>query len=111
MVTGSPGGNSIIGYVAKSLVGFLRWGLSAQEAVDHPNIVARGQRVRVEVGVGDGADIAKILAQRGYPVQERQGENSGLHVIVVDDDTLVGAADPRREGIVIAVSASEVDRD
>jgi len=103
MVTGSPGGNSIVAYVAKSLVGVLRWGLSAQEAVDLPNVIARGLTVRVETGVDGGAAVAEGLTGLGYPVQEREGENSGLHVIVVRDDGLEGAADPRREGEAVAV--------
>ncbi|NNF67414.1 MAG: gamma-glutamyltransferase [Gammaproteobacteria bacterium] len=100
MVTGSPGGNSIPAYVSKSILGVLDWDMSAQEAVDFPNIIARGETVRVEVGVEPGKSIADDLAQRGYPVQERDGENSGLHVIVVRPDGFDGAADKRREGIV-----------
>ncbi|MDX1403319.1 MAG: gamma-glutamyltransferase [Woeseiaceae bacterium] len=103
MVTGSPGGNSIPAYVSKSIIGVLDWNLSAQEAVDFPNIVARGNTVRVEVGVSPGEEIAADLDARGYPVQERDGENSGLHVIVVRGDLLDGAADMRREGIVRTV--------
>jgi gamma-glutamyltranspeptidase/glutathione hydrolase len=104
MVTGSPGGNSIPAYVSKTIVGVLDWGLSAQEAVDYPNIVARGETVRVEVSVDPGQEIADDLRARGYNVQEREGENSGLHIIIVRDDTLEGAADPRREGTVRTVS-------
>lgn len=100
MVTGSPGGNSIPAYVAKTIVGVLDWGMSAQEAVDHPNIIARGENVRVEVSVDPGLAIASDLREKGYNVQERDGENSGLHVIVVGPDGLDGAADKRREGIV-----------
>ena len=100
MVTGSPGGNSIPAYVSKTIVGVLDWGLSAQEAVDHPNIVARGEMVRVEISVDPGQAIADDLKARGYNVQERDGENSGLHIIIVRDDVLEGAADPRREGTV-----------
>ena len=100
MVTGSPGGNSIPAYVSKTIVGVLDWGMSAQEAVDHPNLVARGERVRVEISVGSGQAIADDLSARGYDVQEREGENSGLHIIVVGEDGLDGAADKRREGIV-----------
>ena len=100
MVTGSPGGNSIPAYVAKTIVGVLDWGMSAQEAVDHPNIVARGEMVRVEISADPGQAIADDLKARGYNVQEREGENSGLHIIVVHDDSLDGAADKRREGIV-----------
>jgi len=100
MVTGSPGGNSIPAYVAKTIIGVLDWGMSAQEAVDHPNIVARGETVRVEISVEPGQAIADDLKARGYPVQEREGENSGLHVIVAGPNGLDGAADKRREGTV-----------
>ena len=103
MVTGSPGGNSIPAYVSKTIVGVLDWGMSAQEAVDHPNLVARGETVRVEISVEPGQAIADDLSARGYNVQEREGENSGLHIIVVGDDALDGAADKRREGTVEAL--------
>lgn len=103
MVTGSPGGNSIPAYVAKTIIGVVGWGLSAQEAADHPNIIARGEQVRVEVGVGDGQAIADMLNARGYSVREREGENSGIHLIIVRPDGLEGAADKRREGTVVSV--------
>ncbi|MDJ0910604.1 MAG: gamma-glutamyltransferase [Woeseiaceae bacterium] len=103
MITGSPGGNSIPAYVAKSILGTLDWSLSPQEALDHSNIVARGDTVRVEISVEPGPEVAEYLKQLGYAVEEREGENSGLHVILVEADGLVGAADKRREGEVIAV--------
>jgi gamma-glutamyltranspeptidase/glutathione hydrolase len=103
MVTGSPGGNSIVAYVAKTLVGVLRWDLSAQDAIDLPNVIARGQTVRVETGVPDGRRVAQLLGALGYEVEEREGENSGLHLIVVRNGRLEGAADPRREGRVTRV--------
>ena len=106
MVTGSPGGNSIPAYVSKSIIAVLDWDMSAQEAIDFPNIVARGEVVRVEVGVTPGVAIASNLAERGYPVQEREGVNSGLHVIVVRPDKLDGAADKRREGIVRTITVN-----
>lgn len=100
MVTGSPGGNSILAYVTKTLMGVLDWELSAQDAVDFPNIIARGPRVRVEISAELGKEMADDLSSRGYDVQESDGEISGLHVIVVRPDLLDGAADKRREGIV-----------
>jgi gamma-glutamyltranspeptidase/glutathione hydrolase len=100
MVTGSPGGNSIPAYVSKSIIAVLDWDMSAQDAVNFPNIIARGEKVRVEVNVEPGKAIADELTERGYNVQERDGENSGLHIIVVRPDELDGAADLRREGIV-----------
>lgn len=103
VVTGSPGGNSIPAYVAKSIVALLDWDLSPEEAVDYPNIIARGQQVRVETGVGDGRSTAARLKSQGYDVLEREGENSGIHLIYVAPDGLLGAADKRREGTVRSV--------
>ena len=104
MATGSPGGNSIIAYTAKTLVGVLDWGLSPQEAVDLPNVIARGDVTRVEqYRFGHdytGAALVPALVAMGHNIKERKGENSGLHVILRQKDgTLVGAADPRREGV------------
>ena len=100
MVTGSPGGNNIPAYVFKSLAAVLDWGMTPSQAVTFPNIIARGTDVRVEVNVPPGQDIANDLKARGYRVQERNGENSGLHMILVTRHALTGAADPRREGTV-----------
>lgn len=100
MVTGSPGGNSIPAYVFKSMLGVIEWGMTPEEAVAFPNIIARGKEVRVETGLEPGKAIAADLTARGYSVQEREGENSGLHIVVNRDGKLTGAADPRRDGTV-----------
>lgn len=103
MVTGSPGGNSIVAYTAKTIIGVLDWGHTPQEAVALPNIIARGENVGVEVDVPGGQEVADELKAQGYNVQERRGENSGLHVILVTEDGLLGGADPRREGVAVAL--------
>ncbi len=103
MVTGSPGGNSIVAYVSKTIVAVLDWGFTAQDSVEVPNIVARGQTVGVEVDIPGGQIVADALSDLGYDIEERRGENSGLHVIVVIEDGLDGGADPRREGVAIAL--------
>jgi len=104
MATGSPGGNSIIAYTAKSLVGILDWGLSPQEAINLPNMVARGDKVRIEQARASKA-LVDDLRDFGYDVQESAGENSGLSVVVRQaDGRLVGGVDPRREGIVGTVN-------
>ena len=103
MVTGSPGGNSIVAYTAKSIVGVLAWGKTPQEAVALPNVIARGESVGVEVDREGGQEVADDLKALGYNVEERRGENSGLHVILVTEDGLQGGADPRREGVATAL--------
>jgi gamma-glutamyltranspeptidase/glutathione hydrolase len=46
--------------------------------------------------------VAEGLKNQGYEVQEREGENSGIHLIQVTKDGLIGVADKRREGTVQA---------
>ena len=100
MATGSPGGNSIIAYTVKSLVGVLEWGLSPQQAVSLPNLVARQDVVRIEQSRASNA-LIQGLYDYGFNVKESKGENSGLSVIHRNaNGKLLGGADPRREGIV-----------
>ena len=94
---GSPGGNAILAYNLKALVGVLDWGLSMQEAVALPNLVARG------ASVGGEADkfapgVVEGLSARGIVVTPGRGEGSGLHGVLVRGGVLTGGADPRREG-------------
>ncbi len=101
LATGSPGGNSIIAYTAKSLVAMLDWGLSPDQAAALENVVARGDVVRLEDGFDP--DIAEALRGLGHTVEGGRGENSGLHIVrVTPEGGLDGAADPRRDGIAKA---------
>jgi gamma-glutamyltranspeptidase/glutathione hydrolase len=100
MATGSPGGNNIIAYTAKTLVGVFDWGLSPQDAVDLPNMVVRGEKVRLEKDATPDS-LIKALQDFGLNIDASRGENSGLSVIMrKPDGTLEGAADKRREGVV-----------
>lgn len=101
LAIGSPGGNAIIGYVSKALVGILDWGLTPQQAVDLPNVVARGQVVAE--GKLDPA-LREGLIAMGHQFREaRGGEASGLHAIRVGPDgQLQGGADSRRDGVARA---------
>src|SRR5690606_36887856 len=103
LVTGSPGGNSIIGYVTKSLAAVLDWGASAQQAAALPNIVARGPVVSVETATDTGRAWSAMLGDAGFTVREVAGENSGLNLIVARPDRLEGGADPRREGVAVQI--------
>ena len=94
---GSPGGNNIIAFVAKSIVAWADWHMPLEQAFALPNVVGRGDSVAIETGA-DPAMIA-YLASRGLQVKPNQGENSGLHGIVAAPGGYRGAADPRREGV------------
>jgi len=99
MGVGSPGGNSIIAYVAKALVGLIDWKMDPQAVLALPNIVARGANVSVEKGAS--LEVVTLLRSKGLIVTADAGENSGLHVIIKTPSGYVGAADPRREGVAI----------
>jgi len=96
---GSPGGSSILLYNAKTLVGLLDWHLPLQQAIDLPNVLARGKDCFGEVSKFPPGVLAG-LAARGIEVKSGRGEESGLHgVVIFEDGRLEGAADPRREGV------------
>jgi gamma-glutamyltranspeptidase / glutathione hydrolase len=99
LATGSPGGASIIAYVSKTLVGMLDWGLTPEEAINLPNVVGRGDVIRIEDSFP--AELAEELRAIGFTLDANRTENSGLHIIRrLEDGSLTGGADPRREGVV-----------
>jgi gamma-glutamyltranspeptidase/glutathione hydrolase len=99
LAIGSPGGSRIIGYVAKSLVGVLDWGMTLQDAISAPHFLNRNGPLELEDRPElDG--VAGELEARGYVV-ERRSMASGLHGIMITEDGLIGGADPRREGLAV----------
>ena len=97
---GSAGGNSILAYVGKSLVGAIDWDLSMQEALALPNLVARGAAIGGEVDEFAPGVVAG-LAERGIDLKPGQGEDSGVHAVIIRDGKVDGGYDPRREGVVL----------
>jgi len=100
MVVGSPGGARIIGYTVQTILNKLDWGMEMQAAIDAPRIIHLGKRLEMEEG-RDWQDQPEQLKSIGHNVQMRPLV-SGVHAVWVrEDGTLVGAADPRREGVAI----------
>ena len=118
MGTGSPGGATIIQYVAKTLVGVLDWGLNAQQATsmiafgaansattnvggEHPNV-----NISVPTGgiAGDSDPLVSGLRALGHTVSVAS-QSSGIGTIVKTQKSgvtvLEGGADPRREGLTL----------
>jgi len=99
MAVGSPGGSRIIGFVAKTLVAHIDWGMDIQAAISLPNMLNRGSQYEIEDKTA-AADKAAALEKLGYKVQIRD-LNSGVQGIVIGKEGLLGGADPRREGKVM----------
>jgi gamma-glutamyltranspeptidase/glutathione hydrolase len=98
LAIGSPGGSRIIGYVATAIVAWSDWGMNIQQAVSMPHAVNRFGKFDVEEG-SSATDLVAPLTEMGFEVGVRD-LNSGLHAIEIGT-TLLGAADPRREGIAL----------
>jgi len=99
LVVGSPGGSRIIGYVAKTIIAHLDWGLDVQQAVALPHLVNRFGTYDLEEGT-TATQLSDGLTALGYEVNTR-ALTSGLHAISINEDGLQGGADPRREGIAL----------
>ncbi len=95
---GSPGGNAIPAYIAKTLVGVLYWNLPLQQAIELPNLVARGSRFNGEAAAF-APELRRELSELGVEIVSGSGEDSGLHGVFLRNGRLQGAADPRREGV------------
>ena len=96
---GSPGGSAILEYNAKTLIGLLAWKLPLKQAIELPNLIARGDSFTGEVNRFSPAVLAG-LRERGIELKSGHAENSGLHAVVrLADGSYAGAADSRREGV------------
>jgi gamma-glutamyltranspeptidase/glutathione hydrolase len=97
---GSPGGSAILAYNAKVLIGLLAWDLPLQDAINLPNVIARGADFYGEMP-RISADLATQLAAKGVTLKSGRGEDSGLHGVAVrgNPPAFETGADPRREGV------------
>jgi gamma-glutamyltranspeptidase / glutathione hydrolase len=99
MVIGSPGGHSIINYVALTIVNALDWGMDIQKAIDAPRMGSRNGPTELERGT-PLERLAPELERMGHSVRIRD-EASGLHGIMRTREGWTGGADPRREGVAL----------
>jgi len=98
---GSAGGNAILAYVGKAMVGAIDWGLPMQDAIALPNLIARGSAFNGEVTKFSPAILGALQA-RGIRLVPGQGEDSGLQGVMIRGGRFDGGYDPRREGRAIA---------
>jgi gamma-glutamyltranspeptidase/glutathione hydrolase len=100
---GSAGGNAIIAYVAKCLVAAIDWHMPMAQALAEPNLVARGAAFNGEV-TKFSPELLAGLRQRGIDLKPGVGEDSGVTAVLLRNGRIDGAADPRREGVVLTLA-------
>jgi gamma-glutamyltranspeptidase / glutathione hydrolase len=99
---GSAGGNAILAYIAKTLVGAVDWGMPVPDALALPNLVARGSGFQGEVDKFSPA-VLQGPRGRGIALKPGQGEDSGLTAVLIRGGRIDGGADPRREGVILVL--------
>jgi gamma-glutamyltranspeptidase / glutathione hydrolase len=111
-VVGSPGGSTIIQFVAKTLVAMLDWGLNPQQAVslvdfgadNSPQTNVGGEDPEINTSDnGDHDPLVQGLRALGHQVNLAP-QSSGLSAITRTESRWTGGADPRREGSVMGDS-------
>mgnify|MGYP003862086745 CR=1 FL=1 len=100
LVVGSPGGSRIINYVTQTIIGVLDWQLDPQSAINLPKVTNRNKVTTLEKHTNI-EQLKTGLESKGHKVSIGN-LNSGLHAIEVNKNGLLGGADPRREGKVLA---------
>ena len=96
---GSPGGANIIDYVAEALVALLDWHLSPAEAAALPHVINRNGPTVLEADRGLES-VGAALTAMGDTVKF-DSIDSGLNIVALGGNGMVGASDPRREGVAL----------
>jgi gamma-glutamyltranspeptidase/glutathione hydrolase len=107
LALGAAGGPRIASATLQVLLNAIEYCMKLSDAVGTPRIHVKGARVQVEGTIRRGA--ANALRKMGHSVEvKRPGrDDPGLYfggvqaAQISDDKTLVGAPDPRRDGLAI----------
>ena len=98
MVTGSPGGRTIINTVLHTILNVIDFGMNVQQAVDAPRFHHQWLPDRIfHERYGLSPDTVALLEARGHRLAARARQGAA-HAIVLDAgaDVLAGGADRRR---------------
>ncbi len=97
MVTGSPGGNTIPGTVMQTIVDVVDFGMNIAEAGHQPRIHQDMGSGMLQVEPGFSPDTLRLLRGMGHRIESDETIGS-TQMLMVGDDGVLGAADPRRPG-------------
>lgn len=101
LAVGSAGGPRIIMHVMKTLVGVIDWKMSAQDAIDLPNIFFGGGALLLESGPMMDR-LAPEISKLGQPANAVPLPSKLNAIERLPDGRWRGAADPRSEGVALA---------
>ncbi|MBX3479048.1 MAG: gamma-glutamyltransferase [Caulobacter sp.] len=96
LITGSPGGSTIIDTVLQVIVNAVDFDMNVAAAVNQPRIFQAATDT-LEVEPGFNPDTVDLLKAMGHPVKTGQTMGSAQSVMI-EKGLYLGAADPRRPG-------------
>ena len=96
LVTGTPGGSTIINTVMQIIVNVVDFNLNVEEATHQPRIYQdTSDKLRVEPNFNP--DTVRILKSMGHSITSDETMGSAQS-IMIENGLFLGAADPRRPG-------------
>lgn len=96
LITGTPGGSTIIDTVLQVIVNVVDFKLNVEEATHQPRIFQdASDRLRVEPNFNP--DTVRLLSAMGHPITSDETMGSAQS-IMIEGGLFLGAADPRRPG-------------
>ncbi|WP_240464893.1 gamma-glutamyltransferase [Paraferrimonas sp. SM1919] len=99
LAIGSPGGSRIINYVSQALINKLMYQQPLDKVLATGRVTHRNDYLALEKG-SNLESLVPALEAKGHNIKVID-LNSGIQAIEVKNGKLYGAADPRREGVVI----------
>jgi gamma-glutamyltranspeptidase/glutathione hydrolase len=96
LVTGTPGGSTIIDTVLQLIVNTIDFDLNVDEATHQPRIY-QGATESLRVEPNFNPDTVAALKARGHRITSDETMGSAQS-IMIQDGLFLGAADPRRPG-------------
>ncbi|MGO1692092.1 MAG: gamma-glutamyltransferase [Marinobacter sp.] len=96
LVTGSPGGSRIITTTLQVIMNVIDHGMNIQTAVSAPRIHHQWLPDEIRVEQGISPDTVRLLESRGHKVVSKSAMGAIQSIMIGEDGTLYGGADPRR---------------
>jgi gamma-glutamyltranspeptidase / glutathione hydrolase len=96
LVTGSPGGSRIITTTLQVIMNTIDYHLNPQAAVNAPRIHHQWLPDEIRIEEGISPDTVRLLRSMGHKVNEKKSMGASQTILIGEDGTLFGGADPRR---------------
>ena len=96
LVAGSPGGSRIITTTLQVIMNVIDHQLNVQAAVNAPRIHHQWLPDEIRIEEGLSPDTIRLLECMGHTVNEKSAMGAIQSIMIAEDGTLYGGADPRR---------------